>query len=263
MAYHMPTGQVVLFGGSNGSTIFGDTWEWDGNNWSQATPSHVPPGRLYFSMCDDVGSGRVWMFGGRPSYTNDTWEWDGTDWTQRQPVAAPSGRAASGMAYDSVNGGPVLFGGITLGCLGDTWTFQGPTASFDGFGSGCPGSVGVPDLRADAPWLGSSWSLELDNVPTTTFAVFTGGLSNTVWNGQPLPLSLAPSGLPGCNLYVRPDTSALLPVTNGSTTLTLSIPNSPSLEGVAVYFQALVFDPGVNAAGAVGSNAGTATIAGR
>ena len=36
-------GVVVLFGGFDGSsTVFGDTWEWDGSQWAQRSPSTSP-----------------------------------------------------------------------------------------------------------------------------------------------------------------------------------------------------------------------------
>src|ERR1700728_4007926 len=38
MAYDFSTGQLVLFGGLGGSGVFGDTWTWDGTNWTQQTP---------------------------------------------------------------------------------------------------------------------------------------------------------------------------------------------------------------------------------
>ncbi|HKU24899.1 MAG TPA: kelch repeat-containing protein, partial [Candidatus Sulfotelmatobacter sp.] len=48
MAYDAATGQVVLFGGATAppnSTRLGDTWLWNGTNWTQATPVNSPPAR--------------------------------------------------------------------------------------------------------------------------------------------------------------------------------------------------------------------------
>ena len=46
LAYDAARGRVVLFGGSGGGYL-ADTWEWDGNDWIQRTPSNSPCGRLY------------------------------------------------------------------------------------------------------------------------------------------------------------------------------------------------------------------------
>jgi len=35
LAYDSRRERVVLYGGSNGTQTFGDTWEWDGANWRQ------------------------------------------------------------------------------------------------------------------------------------------------------------------------------------------------------------------------------------
>ena len=56
MAYDEVRGRTVLFGGDNrGSSLLGDTWEWDGNDWTQM---------------NDVGaggrSGHAMAFGARP-----------------------------------------------------------------------------------------------------------------------------------------------------------------------------------------------------
>jgi hypothetical protein len=42
MAYDAARGQVVLFGGYDGSGYLNDTWVWDGTNWVQKFPATVP-----------------------------------------------------------------------------------------------------------------------------------------------------------------------------------------------------------------------------
>ena len=58
---------VVLFGGTNGSSgDLGDTWEWDGFNWTQRATDGPSPRRLH-AMAYDSTRGVVVMFGGTPS----------------------------------------------------------------------------------------------------------------------------------------------------------------------------------------------------
>ena len=53
MAYDAASNEVVLFGGYNGSVYFGDTWTWDGTDWSvpfrawiKLNPTSGPPGTV-------------------------------------------------------------------------------------------------------------------------------------------------------------------------------------------------------------------------
>ncbi len=78
MADDIAHGNVVLFGGRN----FGDTWTWNGTDWSKRTPAHSPYLRLDIGMAYDA-HGQVVLFGGTcAGDCADTWTWDGTDWTQ-------------------------------------------------------------------------------------------------------------------------------------------------------------------------------------
>ena len=43
MAYDPGTGQLVLFGGNDGSGPVADTWTWDGSSWTEQSPSTSPP----------------------------------------------------------------------------------------------------------------------------------------------------------------------------------------------------------------------------
>ncbi|GAB4151670.1 MAG: hypothetical protein Fur0037_20380 [Planctomycetota bacterium] len=82
-----------------------------------------------------------------------------------------------------------------------------------------------------------------------------------VFGFLPLPgVSLGPVGMPGCRQWVSAD--ALLPfaLQGNFTQLHNAIPNDPNLIGVLLYQQAAVVAPGVNALGAVVSNAGEMTI---
>lgn len=46
LAYDSTRGRVVLFGGADASKVRGDTWEWDGNSWSQVSSAGPAPQRF-------------------------------------------------------------------------------------------------------------------------------------------------------------------------------------------------------------------------
>lgn len=123
------------------------------------------------------------------------------------------------------------------------------------FGAGCPGSGGVvpelllfggnPESGPGNPGFGSAVTQALGG----TVAVLILGASFQTWNGLPLPLDLAPFGLPGCSLLVSAD--LLLPaVTSGSgpgsgfALFPLPVPADPALFGALFHIQGLVADPG-------------------
>ena len=110
--------------------MFGDTWEWDGQRWTQVA-SDGPSARTLHGLAYDANRGRVVLFGGTsvlapnaPSY-GDTWEWDGAQWS-RVEVTGPSPRDHIAMGYNAARRVAVVHGG-GLGDVdpGETWTFDG------------------------------------------------------------------------------------------------------------------------------------------
>jgi hypothetical protein len=113
--------KVLLFGGSTapGNGNLGDTWEWDGNAWTQRSTTG-PSARASTAMAA-LGD-RLVLYSG-DSGSDDTWEWDGSTWTQRL-VTGPGSRLAHTMA--TLGTKIVLFGGLSDGAfLGDTWEWDG------------------------------------------------------------------------------------------------------------------------------------------
>ena len=97
-----------------GSQNFGDTWMFDGTNWTLATTSGPSP-RWGAAMATLNGS--VVLFGGNrydgsndEGYAEDTWIFDGAAWTQ---VSASGPPARDSAAMAAINGKIVLFGGRT------------------------------------------------------------------------------------------------------------------------------------------------------
>jgi len=133
MAYDSQHGQMVLYGGwvAASSSVLGDTWFFDGSNWTQSQQAS-PPERGFNAMAYDSKHGQVVLFGGTNGSTNfgDTWLWDGTNWKQVTPQSGPSARSFHEMVYDSAHDQVILFGGGTsnteqTGVLNDTWLWDG------------------------------------------------------------------------------------------------------------------------------------------
>src|SRR5436190_4452525 len=135
---------VVIFGGRhyqlvNGNWVpgdLGDTWIWNGQEWSEQHPINKPPPRSFTTMAYDPAVGKIVLFGGWcfscGTYLNDTWEWDGNNWTQINTPTAPPPRIGASIGYDAAHNQFVLFGGqVVIGGVSrrvaDTWIFDGVT----------------------------------------------------------------------------------------------------------------------------------------
>jgi hypothetical protein len=77
MAYDPGTGQLVLFGGNDGSGPLADTWTWNGSNWTEQSPSTSPSARSDASMAYDPGTGQLVLFGGNDGHD----VFDGGTWS--------------------------------------------------------------------------------------------------------------------------------------------------------------------------------------
>jgi len=193
MVYDPITETVVLFGGGGneepgyGSTVFGDTWEWNGRTktWTQLFPASSPSPRATVTAYDPITK-TVILFGGANGggdccrvFYGDTWTWDGVNWTQLSPANSPSARGTQ-MTHDISLGQVVLFGG-TSGPpqgLNDTWTWTGKTWQQLTWASQ---STGV-------------WGGTMASDPLTGGLVFFGGeltgdvVTNNTWLFVPVPV---------------------------------------------------------------------------
>ena len=129
MTYDAATGQVLLFGGYNGTSRLDDTWDWTGTNWSELFPSNSPSARQQAALAYDANTKQVLLFGGYGGGSDalgDTWRWSGTDWVKLSPVTEPPARFAASMFYDAGSKQLLMFGGYTgHKVLGDTWSWTG------------------------------------------------------------------------------------------------------------------------------------------
>jgi len=132
-AYDPVGGQLVLFGGYNGSECYNDTWVYDitQRTWSSSSPvASKPSARYGHSMAYDPESKKIILFGGFDGTKeyNDTWAYDPASgiWTNLRPGGAlPAARDSQELAYDPANKVFVMFGGWnTTTTFADTWTYD-------------------------------------------------------------------------------------------------------------------------------------------
>lgn len=95
MAFDRHRARVVLFGGmtndaSGRSNPSGETWEYDGTDWTQRFPSAAPAPRHNLALFYDPVRRVTTLYGGDTLLANpragDIWTWDGTNWTQREVI---------------------------------------------------------------------------------------------------------------------------------------------------------------------------------
>lgn len=155
MAYDRGRGVTVFFGGlyfgDDDLTYYADTWEWNGQNWSDRG-TEAPNLRESASLAYDDRRDVIVLFGGRSGFNGeglgDTWELSADRWRLRA-TEGPPGRSNAPMAFDRNRGVTVLFGGAsdarTWEWNGEVWTdraVQGPPAR-DGNGLVYDDSRGV------------------------------------------------------------------------------------------------------------------------
>ncbi len=120
---------VVVFGGHSSKALLADTWLWDGERWTEATPAGVRPSpRQGASLVWDAAREVAVLFGGRGD-DPAVWEWSGS-WTRREARPGPSPRSYHAMCWDPVRRVTVVFGGCRskkdpASYLDETWTWDG------------------------------------------------------------------------------------------------------------------------------------------
>jgi hypothetical protein len=255
---------AVLYGGSNNNGVLEDTWEWDGVSWSRKSPTNslglctgpsaLP--RYGFGMAYEPRAERVVLFGGYvPSVTstaNDLWSWDGQAWLRHNNItSAPSGRSDTQMSYDPTSRKLFIHaGGTGSFAYEDLWEVQLPVFSrWREYGTACVGSRGPLQLsvvQGSLPIIGQTFTMRLSGL-SWAFAAGIGfvGFSDQEIDGIPLPIDLAPLGIPGCNAYHSADIDMPIGLPSGNpltTTWALSIPNDPVFLSIEIYTQALALE---------------------
>ncbi len=127
---------VLVFGGTDGAALLGDTWTWGYSTpWSSGQrvwtprPGPGPAPRSGHAMTRaNLDSGAL-LFGGRLAsgvLSAETWLWKPTGWQQLSPAQAPSARAGHALATDEMQADVLhLFGGRTAaGLSNELWRFS-------------------------------------------------------------------------------------------------------------------------------------------
>ena len=120
MAYDTGRERTVLLTGN--CQCVSQTWDWDGESWTELDPGVQPPSRRAASMAYDEARGEVVLFGGldpNDDKLTDTWVFDGNRWSEREPATSPPGAYLTPMAYDPIRAETVLFR------RGQTWVWNG------------------------------------------------------------------------------------------------------------------------------------------
>jgi hypothetical protein len=156
-------GKMVIFGGENGNTYLGDTWEWDGAAWAQLTPTVSPSPRWMPVVYTEGPIPGTLGFGGEDGSavtSSETWRWKplapgGATWEQITTLGAPPARTGHAMAFDASRHTVVMFGGATdktgTTYLNDTWELDisnWPNATWK---EACVGTckTGAPPARSE------------------------------------------------------------------------------------------------------------------
>lgn len=127
----------LLFGGSDGTKTYDETWIFVDNEWSKIEAA----GGVHPTACTDASleylpSRSVWiLFGGRDEAgkaLGQTWEFDGKQWKDLN-VSSPNARWGAAMAYQSSLDRLVLYGGTTRYSpeFEDTWVFKASEGSWE------------------------------------------------------------------------------------------------------------------------------------
>src|SRR5690606_21692975 len=87
--------QALLFGGTDGTAVFADTWRFDGGRWRLVVCEASPPARHGHALASYDLAGRNLLFGGTDSsgrVLGDTWRFDGANWTPVATRTSPPAR---------------------------------------------------------------------------------------------------------------------------------------------------------------------------
>ena len=120
VAYDAALGAIVLFGGRNGTTFFGDTWTLGASGWLPMPMAKAPSPRTS-SAAYDTRSGNLYVFGGGfrslgptpgpwVGY-NDTWLLRPTSWLNETANFGPGPNASGTVVYDDGDRVTLLLGG--------------------------------------------------------------------------------------------------------------------------------------------------------
>ena len=134
IAYDQKREKIVLFGGSDYTKPYNDTWEWDGTQWTKINVDGPSP-RWGSTMVYDPEKKVIILFGGAYSNTpnNDIWEYNGIQWKELKVNSTiPKPRRGHVMVYDENRKVMIMFGGAdNYEFFNDTWVWDGKNWKFE------------------------------------------------------------------------------------------------------------------------------------
>lgn len=113
IAYHRVRDEAVMFGGEQTffGTLQGDTWIWNGTDWSDHTTPDGPTARSRLDGAYHPLRKSIIMFSGHPAPIDETWEWTGTAWRRIDVLTTVPARRNHITAYDAIRRQLVVHGG--------------------------------------------------------------------------------------------------------------------------------------------------------
>lgn len=221
MAYDPSHSVVVLFGGEvttggpgEGIADAGDTWTWDGTDWTEVDPGPGVLDRRDGPRMVTAGD-HVLMFGGHQAnvtFFGDTWTWDGHAWNRADRPPRPPGRGSATLAWMPRDSSLFVFSGTgfdpnagigTNGRrLSDAWALRGD--AWSQLPASGPGALPYSNAIWDAK-IGAVVVILGLNCPNPSDAAWAWNGSS--WSKQPSP------GIParwGAAMAQAPDGHALL-----------------------------------------------------
>lgn len=126
--YNKTRGEMMVFGGTELSGLFGDLWTFK-TSWKKSTAAGGPSAREGVAMAFNTHTGDIVLFGGKSAagLMNDTWKYANGVWTKLTVAKAPPARWRHALVYDQVRRAFILYGGRAAGYLNDTWSLKGNT----------------------------------------------------------------------------------------------------------------------------------------
>jgi hypothetical protein len=191
MAFDAARGVSVLYGGQKDSLYLGDTWEWDGVEWTPRFPTHNPGQRIEHELVFDNVRSAVLLFGGWSPppvlSSREVWAYDGDDWTlvTDSPDGPPANYSLQGdAAFDPVRGTMIVVyadGSHPDPPTNNTWEFDSTTATWQLAYTGVGPSSAISPVAFDLSRgcaVGQYYSIPQYNAYTWTYA-------GTSWSTAP------------------------------------------------------------------------------
>ena len=175
MAYQKHNRTVLFVGGQCFNIgLAADTWEWDGTNWTDVTPTFNPGAVVGHALAYDRTRNEAILFGGIFAVsTSDTFRYRNEKWTRATSNNEPAPRSLPLMVYDPVRNVTLMYGGVNSTTeFVDFWQHDGARWSAiqaEGTPNGCSYPVGAWDEARDRlvmicqdasvfEWDGTTWT---------------------------------------------------------------------------------------------------------